>query len=66
MPGNNEMKSERFSEEDWLDRMYRKSESKGTRNCAKTSLMIFDYFCQNQVGLNGKSPPQMDFIKNKV
>jgi len=59
MTGNNEMKSERFSEEDWLDRMYRKSESNGTRNCAKTSLMIFDYFCQNQVGLNSRSTSQM-------
>lgn len=59
MTKNNEMASERFSEEDWLDRMFRKSESKGTRSCAKTSLVVFDYFCQRQVGLNGKSMPQM-------
>ena len=47
------MKAELFSKEDWLDRMYRKSESQGTKNCANTAIISFDYFCQNQIGLNG-------------
>ncbi|WP_182128421.1 site-specific integrase [Nitrosopumilus sp. b3] len=34
-----------FEDEDWLDRMYRKSESDNTRTCAKTSLTMFEYFC---------------------
>ena len=49
------MREEFFSDEDWLDRMYRKSKSSGTRSCAATSLNVFDQFCQWQTGLNGKS-----------
>lgn len=56
---NLDVEEEKFSDKEWLDRMFRKSESNGTRCCAKTSLNAFDYFCQKQLGLNGQSMPQM-------
>lgn len=33
---------------DWLDRMFRTSESKSTVQTAKSSLSMFDYFCNDQ------------------
>ena len=36
-----------FNEKDWLDRLYRKSNSNRTVRVAKTSMAIFDYFCQD-------------------
>ena len=50
-----DMDTEQFYDEDWLDRMYRKSKSRGTMLCAKTSLSIFDQFCHYHTGLNGDS-----------
>ena len=38
---------EDFSEKDWLDRLYRKSNSNRTVRVVKTSMAIFDYFCQD-------------------
>ncbi|NWJ84380.1 hypothetical protein HX854_06620 [Marine Group I thaumarchaeote] len=37
-----------FSDEDWLNKLERKSNSSRTRTVAKTSLKTFDLFCQNQ------------------
>jgi len=42
------VKQEQFSDQEWLDRMYRKSESENTRVCAKTSLSVFECFCKTQ------------------
>ena len=39
---------EKFTEQDWLNRMYRKSESKRTKDSAITSLSMFDLFCKYQ------------------
>ena len=39
---------ETFTEQDWLNRMFRKSESKRTKDSAITSLNMFDYFCNDQ------------------
>lgn len=39
---------ETFTEQDWLNRMYRKSESKRTKDSAITSLNMFDFFCNDQ------------------
>ena len=39
---------EEFSKKDWLEKMFRKSESFRTKNTAKTSLRMFDLFCQNE------------------
>ena len=47
--------TEQFYDEDWLDRMYRKSKSRGTMLCAKTALSIFDQFCRYHTRLNGDS-----------
>ena len=37
-----------FSEEDWLNKLERKSNSTRTRITAKASLKTFDLFCKNQ------------------
>jgi len=58
MPSNN-VKREKPTDEYWLNKMYRKSESEGTQLIAKTSLSTFEYFCQKETGLNGKSMPEM-------
>lgn len=42
------MKSETVTDSDWLERMFRKSESDRTQTVAFTSLKLFDYFCQSQ------------------
>ena len=34
-----------FTKKDWLDRMYRKSESESTRDSAETALNVFGSFC---------------------
>ena len=44
-----------ISDEDWIKKYYRKSHSEGTVHLARTSLNIFDQFCQNEIGLNGTS-----------
>ena len=44
-----------MSDEDWLHKQFRKSNSRNTRNCALTSIKTFDQFCQYETGLNGKS-----------
>lgn len=49
------MLEEKFSDEEWFDRLYRKSELIRTRNSAKISLAVFDQFCQIQVGLKDQS-----------
>ena len=53
------MKREKPSDQYWLNKMYRKSESEGTQLVAKTSLSTFEHFCQKETGLNGKSMPEM-------
>ena len=42
------MSSQIFQKEDWLNRMYRKSESTKTRKVAITSLNMFELFCKNE------------------
>jgi integrase len=44
----NNMRIEGYTEEDWLDRMYRKSNSTRTRRLAITSLHSFELFCKHQ------------------
>jgi integrase len=44
----NAMQTERYSEEDWLERMFRKSESTRTKRIALTSLHAFELFCEYQ------------------
>jgi len=36
------------TDNDWLDRLYRKSKSDRSRTVAQTSLKAFDVFCKNQ------------------
>ncbi|KAF6249907.1 hypothetical protein JI55_02530 [Nitrosopumilus sp. PRT-SC01] len=38
----------KFSEEDWLNKLERKSNSSRTKTVAKTSLKTFDLFCKTQ------------------
>jgi len=45
----------KYTDEEWLDRMYSKSNSHQTKLNAEVSLRIFDHFAQKQIGLNGKS-----------
>lgn len=47
--------SQTFTEEDWLDRLYRKSESQSTRNSGQTTLNMFELFCN----YNNTSKTQM-------
>ena len=54
-----DMNQEKLSDEYWLDKLFRKSESIRTLNVARTSLSTFDFFYQNEVGLNGKSKEVM-------
>ena len=56
---NNIVKREKPSDQYWLNKMYRKSESEGTQLVAKTSLSTFEHFCQKETGLNGKSMPEI-------
>jgi integrase len=42
------MKSEGYTEQDWLERMYRKSNSTRTKRIAATSLHTFEIFCKAQ------------------
>lgn len=51
----NNVKPEKYSDEDWLTRF----ENERTQNCAITSLKTFDHFCQKEIGLNGKSKDMM-------
>jgi len=44
-----------ISDEKWAENYYRKSNSEGTVHIARTSLNIFEQFCQNEIDLNGKS-----------
>lgn len=44
----NPMNQETFSDEDWLGWMYRKSESKRTKQAASTSISMFKVFCDYQ------------------
>ncbi len=46
---------EAFSKNDWLQRVFRKSESVGTENVAKASLRMFELFCESE----GLTEPQM-------
>ncbi len=48
-----------ITDEDWMKKYYRKSNSDGTVHIARTSLNIFDQFCQFEIGLNGKSKDTM-------
>jgi len=45
---NHLMSLQIFSKDEWLDRVERKSESKGSRQVAETSLSMFDYFCKDE------------------
>lgn len=53
------MNTPEMSDEDFLDRMFSKSESIRTRNSTATALTIFDQFCQHEIGLNGESKEQL-------
>ena len=44
-----------ISDEDWIKKYYRMSNSQGTVDLARTSLNIFDQFCEYEVNLNSKS-----------
>ena len=44
----NNMNSERITDEEWLENTYIKSESTRTKRVAQTSLNVFDLYCQNQ------------------
>ena len=48
---NNTVNVETYSDPEWFE-SYSKER---TRACAKTSINIFNQFCENQTGLNGKS-----------
>ena len=37
-----------FTEQDWLDRLYRKANSERTVNVANSSLRNFDYYLEDQ------------------
>jgi len=39
---------ETFSKYDWLEQVFRKSESERSANVARVSLKMFDFFCQNE------------------
>ena len=45
---NKSMSLQTFTKEDWLDRIFRKSDSRRTETVAKTSLHMFERFCQNE------------------
>lgn len=45
------LEAETYSDEDWLSDF----NSDMTKTCAKTSIRVFNQFCQHQTGLNGKS-----------
>jgi len=53
------MNAPEMTDENFLDRMFSKSESIRTRKATQTALNVFDYFCQNEMGLNGESKEQM-------
>ena len=48
-----------FNEKDWLDRLYRKSNSNRTVRVAKTSMAIFDYFCEDMGTTRSKIEQEM-------
>ncbi|WP_420545347.1 tyrosine-type recombinase/integrase [Nitrosopumilus sp.] len=48
MKRNSMQVQEGFSDEEWLDRLYRKSESENTRMLAGVSLTAFERFCKDQ------------------
>jgi len=50
---------EEFNEKDWLDRLYRKSNSNRTVRVAKTSMAIFDYFCEDMGTTRSKIEQEM-------
>jgi hypothetical protein len=39
---------ESFGQKEWIDKLYRKSESKKTLRVVNTAISMFDYFCRNQ------------------
>ncbi len=45
----------KYSDEEWVERMFDKSNSYTTKGNAETSLRIFDHFAQKQIGKNGES-----------
>ena len=42
------LQKQEFSKKDWLDKMFRKSESYRTEKTARVSLRMFDRFCKNE------------------
>jgi integrase len=55
MTKNNYYMTPKYTDEEWLERMYSKSNSYQTKLNAEVSLRIFNHFAQKQIGLNGKS-----------
>jgi len=48
-PVNQEqIESEEFSDDDWLDSLYENSKSENTVACTKTSIKVFEHFCISQ------------------
>ena len=45
----------KYSDEEWVERMFDKSNSYTTKANAETSLRVFDHFAKQQIGLNGES-----------
>ena len=59
MTKKNTLNTPQMTDEEFLDRMFSKSESIRTRNSAVTSLNVFDQYCQYEIGLNGQSKGEM-------
>ena len=45
----------KYSDVEWVERMFDKSNSYTTKANAETSLRVFDHFAKQQIGLNGES-----------
>lgn len=43
-----QVKSEQFSDEEWLERFFANSNSENTVACARTSIKVFEHFCVSQ------------------
>ena len=45
---SNYVNSESYSEEEWLNMLFLKSESENSRKAGKTAMNLFDLFCKDQ------------------
>jgi hypothetical protein len=43
-----QVESEQFSDEEWLERLFANSNSENTVACARTSIKVFEHFCASQ------------------